>query len=505
MSPLQQTLPVPAMPFEDGAAANTAAKPVPPTKSAGNMAERPNFPKILAGKRRWHFARLIGNGLVQAGATIALPFAIASQVGGLTADGIAVLAALAGMLTLAKALEFVDAERLGLHYVQQVRLSLLDGLLTGTSRSSHGVAMTRLMNDLTALKSWVGLGFARSMVAALALTGCIAAAAMISTHHMLVLLGPLVTVALIAAILVRPFKKRVGEVRRRRGRLAAQVGETLLASDTLRAFGQAGSGRRRVGKAGEAVYEAQVHSMRVGGFFRALPESVLALTVVTAVGSGLPLQSDAISVALLAGLAIDPVRKALRAVEYRANYVVARERIRPGLGAKRARNARASKDAATNEASEPKLAEDEAPRTGLTILRGPREEMRHLVPTDALPVSADIALLRGTLRRNIDVTRQWRGKDEALAEIAALCRLDGPELAPKGLNTRYKERDPRVTEAVAARLSLARALSAGAQAVCVDAPVLLTDQVGSAVLQSIADHHPVCLYVLAGDSDTAWT
>ena len=478
-------------------------------QTSGSGAGHPQLPRILAGKRRWHFARMIANGVAQAGATIALPFAIASQVGGLTATGVAILAGLALFLMAAKAQEFIDAERLGLHYVQQVRLSLLDGLLTGTSTSRHGVAMTRLMNDLTALKSWVGLGFARSMVAGLALAGCVTAAAMISWHHMLVLLGPLVAVAVVAAILVGPFRTRVGEVRRRRGRLAARVGETLLAGETVRAFGRAGSSRQRIRKAGASLYESQVHSMKLGGLFRALPETVLPATVVVAVASGLPLQSDAISVALLAGLAIDPVRKALRAVEYRAAFVVARTRIRPGLGKTKARNrppeeADTAEEAALDTDGEPKAQAEGAAPVGLTVLRGPRDQVRQKVPADALSVSSEIALLPGSLRRNIDVTRQWRGKDDAIASIASHCRLDCPDLAPKGLNTRFRDRDPRLTPAVSARLSLARALAAGARAVCVDAPVLLTDREGSAILRSIAKTYPVALYVMAGDADPGW-
>ena len=466
------------------------------TPTPESIDEHPHLPAILAGKRRWHFARLIANGVVQAGATIALPFAIASQAGGLTALGIAVLAALAALLMAAKALEFVDAERLGLHYVQQVRLSLLDGLLTGSASSRHGVAMTRLMNDLSALKSWVGLGFARSMVAGLALAGCVAAAAMISLHHMLVLLGPVVAVALVTAVLVGPFKRRVGEVRRRRGRLAARVGETLLAAETVKAFGRAGSSRRRVRNAGADLYTAQVHSMQLGGLFRALPEAVLPMTVIAAVATGLPLQTEAISVALLAGLAIDPVRKALRAVEYRAAFVVARARIRPGLGRIKARNRPLGPEAGDeSEAASPQP-------VGLTVLRGPRDQVRREVPAEALPVSSDIALLPGSLRRNIDLTRQWRGQDDAIAAIASHCRLDDPDLAPKGLDTRFRERDPRLTPVVSARLALARALAAGARAVCVDAPGLLADADGRAVLRATPGAYPVALYVLAGDADT---
>ncbi|NBC32399.1 MAG: hypothetical protein GVY13_06960 [Alphaproteobacteria bacterium] len=453
------------------------------------------LPGLLAGRRRrWAFARLLANGLVQAGGAVALPFAIAAQTDGVTPSGLAGLAGLAVLLVGAKALEFIDAERLGADYVQRVRLSLLDGLLAGTASTRHGVAMSRLMNDLSALKDWVGLGLARLIVAPLALGGCLAAAALISPLHLLVLAAPVLLAGLVGGALVAPLRRRVGEVRRRRGRVAARAGETLLARDLLKTFGQGGRGRRRVARAGRALYEAQIHRMRLAGLVRAMPDMLLPMTVLLAVIVGMPFRSDTVSIALLAGLAADPVRKALRAIEYRAAFVVARQRLLPGLGRGRVRNARPATPAGS--AIDP-------PPAGLHMLRGPHAVARSCVPEGAVAVTATPDVLPGSLRRNIDLTRRWRGADDGLGEIAAACGLAGPDFAPQGLDTRLRERDPRLSGSLAARLSLARALAAGVPAVCVDAPVLLAEAEGRDLLRTVPDRWPVALYVLDGESGPA--
>lgn len=449
------------------------------------------LPRLMAGRRRrWTFTRLLANGLVQAGAAVSLPFAIAAQAGGASLAGLAGLAGLAALLVAAKAQEFVDAERLGADYVQRVRLSLLDGLLAGTASTRHGVAMSRLTNDLSALKDWVGMGLARLIVAPLALGGCLAAAALISPQHLLVLAAPVLLVGLVGAALVAPLRRRVGEVRRCRGRVAARAGETLLARDLLRAFGQGGRGRRRVARAGRALYEAQIHRMRLAGLVRAMPDMLLPMTVLLAVAVGMPFRSDTVSIALLSGLAADPVRKALRAVEYRAAFVVARERLLPGLGRSRVRNV-------------PPAASPVSPPPGFHVLRRPRATSCGHVPEGAVTVTDTPGVLPGSLRRNIDLTRRWRGGDDHLGEIAAVCGLASPAFAPQGLDTRLRERDPRLSGPLAARLSLARALAAGVPAVCVDAPALLADAEGRALHKALPDRWAVALYVLDGETGLA--
>ena len=450
------------------------------------------FPRILKGRRRRLFARMIGNGVLQAAAAIALPFAILASANLPLGQAAALLGLLAGALILLRTVELADAERLGLDYVQEVRLALFDGLTSGVARSSHGVAMSRLMNDLSSLKNWVGLGIARSFVAALSFAGCAAAAATLSVHHAAVILAPALLIAAVAALLVLPLNRRVAEVRRVRGRLAALLGEALLSLSMLRAFEQVSRSRKRVRTASRALNGALGRRIRVAAALRALPEAMLPFAIVASIVLQLPLETESVGLVLLAGLSVGPARQALRALEYRAAFRVARDRLARGLG-------RPRRD---DPPAEPEPPQRE-PVPGLEVHRGPVDRVWPALSAKAMPVTPMAPVLARSLRRNIDVSGRFRGDDESLAEIARFCGLLDEGFAPKGLDTRLSPDAAGLTESRRARLSLARALAFGAKALAINAPVLLVEGEGRALLRDLPDAFQVHAAVVAGDIDPA--
>ena len=135
-----------------------------------------SLPRLFAGGRGLRFARLAGEGLLQAGATIATALLVrrifdgwigteaawrSAELAGLGAG----LAGLAVLLGLARALERADAERLGQDYILEVRLQMFDRLAAlgprPLERRRRGAILLRFVNDLTPLRQWVSLGLAR--------------------------------------------------------------------------------------------------------------------------------------------------------------------------------------------------------------------------------------------------------------------------------------------------------------------------------------------------------
>ncbi|MEL6768886.1 MAG: hypothetical protein AAFP17_17025 [Pseudomonadota bacterium] len=289
------------------------------------------FPRILAGQRRGLFARLLANGACQAGGALALPLLLSGS-GGLGAIELAGgLALLAGLQIALRVQELRDAERLGLDYVAEVRLRLFDGLVEGRG-TAHGVAMSRLMNDLSALRQWVGLGLARSVSGVLAFAGCAGAAALMSPAHLGVILLPAVFVLGAGAVVLLTLAAKVREVRRRRGKLARLLGENLLSLPDLGQPREARAARRRVARASGRLNDALSARIRAASVLRVLPDAVLPLSLIGAVAWGLGAGGGQLGVVLLAGLAAGPLTQLLRAAEYRIAYTVARERLCPGLG-----------------------------------------------------------------------------------------------------------------------------------------------------------------------------
>ena len=141
-----------------------------------------SFPRVLAGRRRALVAKLVANGLAQAGATLggarALHAALAAEaarpelLGALAVSGAALLALRVHAAGV--------AERLGQDYVTRVRLRIFEAAAARPARGAPnrtGVTMTRVISDLGSLRRWVSDGLARSVVAVVTLAGALAALA----------------------------------------------------------------------------------------------------------------------------------------------------------------------------------------------------------------------------------------------------------------------------------------------------------------------------------------
>lgn len=110
-----------------------------------------SLPRIIAGPRRFWLARLLVNGIGQAGAAFLIAWLTrqtlaAGRSGSLTLEAFPyeILAGLAliGLLILGlRVLEQVDAERLGQDYVMKVRLALYQRMAAVPQRLAGGLAM----------------------------------------------------------------------------------------------------------------------------------------------------------------------------------------------------------------------------------------------------------------------------------------------------------------------------------------------------------------------------
>lgn len=309
---------------------------IPPPIPEGEDAASPppGLPAILSGPRRSIFARLLANGVLQAALAFAVPLCLVpADPGALAPAWAAVLLGAVGLVLVGlRMAELGDAERLGQSFVAQSRMAVFDGLIAGTTRSSHGVAMTRLMNDLTALRNWVGLGLVRGMVAALSLAGALAAAVLLAGPMALAVAGPTLGVLALAALVYRSLADRVGRVRRVRGRLADRLSRALLRRERELARDGGLRARARVQRASDDLGVALGRRMQVIALLRAAPESVVPLAVAIALvmGAETP-DATQVGIVLLAGLAAGPLRVLARAVEYRVAFVVARDRLAPAL------------------------------------------------------------------------------------------------------------------------------------------------------------------------------
>lgn len=252
-------------------------------------------------KRRTMFVALLGAALAQALAAAAAAWCVRhlfdELIGGADAGDYA-LPILGGGFTAAAAVGFlleIAQRRLGeglaLHYTAEVRLALFDHHLKAPverwQRPSQGALLLPFVGDLTALKQWVGDGFARIWAAAITVTALLL---------ILVARSPVLGAALaltmagggaILLVLGRPLNDAVRELRRRRGALSGFVSGRLAAMTSIRLMARGGGERKKVVARTKALNQASERRAWLSGIMRGVARLTGALLILATLLAGM--------------------------------------------------------------------------------------------------------------------------------------------------------------------------------------------------------------------------
>lgn len=500
------------------------------------------FPRIYAGRRRALLWRLVANGAAQALLAFALARLLhagladarkgaidALVVGGIAGSGLLLLAL--------RATEAADAERLGQEYVMEVRLRIFDRIAArparATGRRRWGVTMTRMVSDLSALRNWVSKGVAQSAVASITVAGLLAALASFDPRAALAAAAVAGLVGVAGAALTPVLRGYVREARRRRGRLANNLGEKVFAFRTVAQFGRTRRELRRVRSHSRRLQEVLVRRARVGKTLRQLPRAALPLAlggwVAVAAVSGGGAKAAASSVLLL-GMIAGALADVARAWDYRLAFEEGRRRIDEVLAGPRVREARGAVELSGDGPLPIAFVgacptEEDAPfdfeaRPGeVVLLCGPTgsgkstllglaarllDPARGEVRLAGLPlphvqleslhravqlVAPELPLLRGTVAENVGYGAgldDVGDPDEWVAAVLRACGLSGrSRLLPLGLDTRVEEQGQNLPHGLRARIALARAAAVGPRLLLVDDPAFALDPVAGKALQRV--------------------
>lgn len=390
-------------------------------KSAGRAPDAAGgavrLPRLVTGRRRALFAALVALAV----ACGLLGVAVALLVGALVSGG-AVLPTAAGigalilLLGYGRYLERVLAERLGQHYVAQLRLGLVSHSLLASRTPSVGITVARASNDLSSVRNWVSQGIA-PLLAGIPLL-LISGAGLWDLHPALALaLGvPVLLLACALWQLARPAYERARILRRHRGNLAARIADTVAASSAVVASGGVSREVSRVRASGGKVVDAAVERARLAAVLRALSLGMplLATAAVVLVARHAALDAGHIATALtLLGLCAAPVGEWGRIVEYRQNYRAARRIVAPLLEEERMLAAGPGLPAdALRAAAEIQAGRFSGVRVGGLEIGGHSIPELRAEPGERIRVAGADALLRG----------------ELLAALATARTADGPVL-----------------------------------------------------------------------------
>lgn len=303
------------------------------------------MPPILVDGRRRTFARLVLWGLIQgagAVATVILIKAVFDQLA--ISKPAAIVEFLAGLATVAvvtfcvSLLWRADAERLGHTYVASCRLRMYD-LLRQRSESMaprrRGLMMARFVSDLSAARLWVSRGLARLVTGSIATLGALVGAIVIDPGLALVAAVPFLLAGGVVVAIRGRLLVRIAEMRRRRGRVSAHVGEMLESVNTL-SDADAQQERRRLHKRSRALRDAAIQRGTWSEVLRAGPQLASGTTIALVLGiasTGHVATSTGDIVALMSviGFLTQSCSDLAQSLDYRLNYIIARQKLENSL------------------------------------------------------------------------------------------------------------------------------------------------------------------------------
>lgn len=246
------------------------------------------LPPIVGGDRRLRLVRLIAAAFGQGATLVVSALAVREIVGALRDGGgevpygaLAVLATAGLVLAALRYAEGVMAEHVGQSYIADMRQVLFLRLSTAPARwlaeQRSGALSLRYVGDLSALKNWAGTGLSRGISACVMLPAAFAVLAALDLRLALVAALPAAATLGLMVLLGPPLSAAHGELRRRRARMAAAMGERLQQASALRRSGRLRTEQRTLRTLSTRLAAAAAERAHLASALRAAPDAASGL------------------------------------------------------------------------------------------------------------------------------------------------------------------------------------------------------------------------------------
>src|SRR5262245_26578505 len=233
-----------------------------------------------------------------------------------------------------RTIERVVGELLGQDYAHEIGLGLIRRNLMPGGVTNLGVAVARTTNDLNSVRVWISQGIAPLAVGVPLVLGAAVAMATVDPLLVLALVPPLALLVVGLSSATPTTSHRTRAVRPARGKLAAQVADTILCARTIRAGGGAVRELHQIERASLSLVRAAIIRAQWAGLLRGLAATAsgwaTATTIAIALVAHLP-SNQIVAALTLVGFLAAPLTDAGRVAEYRQTYRAARRIIGPAI------------------------------------------------------------------------------------------------------------------------------------------------------------------------------
>lgn len=506
-----------------------------------------HLPPLYVDERRALFRLLLGNGLAQGLMTVAsasLVMRIFDRLSDQREGALLLLAGL-GLVIVCNAFlrgkERVLAERIGQDYVGAVRRRLYDRVLSTNPRRfvqrRRGSLLLKFVGDLSALRRWISLGLARLLVAGVAVSIALAALAWMYWPFAI----GVATVLLVSASWIlwqgAALRAAIADARRCQANLSANVAEKLGNLATVQAFGQARREGRFLQRQSDRLSRSSIRKAARIGAVRAAIDATAGSCVLVVLALACLSPQPELTPGMLAavigiiGFLTPPLRDLGRTQEYWLAAQVAGDNLR--AIAKRSRRLRTRRGGQSLAVTEGRITFEAVSVRGAlravcadaaggarVAVVGPNgsgkstllnlvgrffdpDKGRVLIDGQDIArvqlsslrrqigyVSADLPLIRGSLRKNLCYGAHKAGP-ERIRQVLDACELhELVDRIPSGLNGRIAESGADLSQGERVKVALARALLSGPRILLLDEADANLDSGARCVLRRLIQSFP---------------
>ena len=194
------------------------------------------------------------------------------------------------IVAITRGLEFSVSESFGYDKVQELRLMLYRHL-TGMSprsiqRSSRGALILRFTGDLSTVRTWVARGLSRGIISSFTVVGVLLLLFALNVRMGIAVMGVLLLGTALSLMPGQAVRRAMRAVRWRRSLLTSNIAEQVNALAVVQVFGRVAGEASRLTRQSNDLTTADKHFVRVRGHLRFIASAMSSAAVVAIVVVG---------------------------------------------------------------------------------------------------------------------------------------------------------------------------------------------------------------------------